>query len=168
MIPTQTPNYFKVGLDNLEFEASRPFTFDRTSGTNGTTTTSSNGTTTTSSNGTTTNAAVPARPTIQGPATLPRSSGPPAFTLNPGPNPYAVVEVANRADLFEVATEASQRSDANFFGTWSDGTRVTGTSYQLPQTAWDRLKASDRLFYRVGALRPGTAGTTTRPPRPTT
>lgn len=135
MPPTQTPNYFVVGTTNPGFEAQKPFTVDapRT--------------------GDSVDGA--AFPIIKGPPAALRSGSPPTFTVSAGPNRFWLVEVATRSDLFDITNHSNDRSDTNFYGSWSDTSLMQGSSYNLPSPVWGRLRKTDRLYYRLGSATDG-------------
>jgi hypothetical protein len=136
MPATQTPNYYIVGSDNPALEAQKPFT-----------------------------AAAPgAEPepepqpwpdaeaglSIEGPGTVPRSAPPPTFSVHIDDDRYFAVEVAAEAELFDSNDVGHVRSDANFYGSWSDTALMQGDEYSLPPAVWSRLRQdSERLYYRV-------------------
>jgi metacaspase-1 len=87
-------------------------------------------------------------PTITALASFPRGSDQgPTFTVSA--RPYFAVELATDPSLFAVQVS---RTPANFFASW-DGletpSRLQGTNFTLPTAAWGRLKAAERLYYRV-------------------
>jgi subtilisin family serine protease len=86
---------------------------------------------------------------IKGPATWSRSDAPPTFQINPSPNPFYVVEVTARPDLFNRLQHGQERTPDNFYGSWMDVAFLSSPNYTLPAGAWDRLKKSDRLYYRL-------------------
>ena len=66
---------------------------------------------------------------------------------------FFVVEVAARGELFDDGGHGSERSADAFYATWSDSSapgRETGSSWTLPDAAWDALRGNDRLVVRVG------------------
>ena len=112
MPATQTPNWFKVGVTNPEFEAQKPFTIVEGS------------------------ISPPIRvPWIDGPSSISPSDPPPQFMVNPGPNRYFVVEVATDPSLFDYARHSSERrftdehEDANFYGSWRTPPYDSSVSY---------------------------------------
>jgi subtilisin family serine protease len=91
-------------------------------------------------------------PSISGPQSLPRSGAPPVFAVDPGSNAYYEVEVATRPELFDISGHGAERGADNFYGSWADNPRhASGPSWALPASAWARLAAADRLYYRVCA-----------------
>lgn len=86
---------------------------------------------------------------ITGPSTYDRASSPPTFQVNTGRNRYYSVEVATRANLFDQNGHGSERNSTNFYGSWSDTALMSATTYTLSTSAWDQLKNSDRLYYRL-------------------
>ena len=93
----------------------------------------------------------PTKPTVSGPPEWSRADGPPHFTVKPGDRSYYLFEMTSRPELFDVSHHAEQRTADNFYGSWADSPRFMDPTYSLPATVWDRLKASARLYYRVGA-----------------
>lgn len=129
MPSVQTPNIITTGMANPVFEAERPFTIGQS--------------------------ATPSqtiRPTITAAGELPRDAAPPTFHVDPGAGRYFAVEVATEAGLFDYAS-AGDRTDANFYGSWSASPFGSADSYPavyaLPGDVWDRLKEADRLYYRL-------------------
>ena len=70
--------------------------------------------------------------------------------VNAGPGRFFVVEVATDSSLFDVTNHGNERSDDNFYGSWSDTSLMQGSSYNLPSQVWQRLGSADRLYYRAG------------------
>lgn len=136
MPPTQTPNYFKVGANNPEFEAQRPFTIDLSAS---------------SSTGTDTSSVSSTSPSVTGPATLDRDNdSAPTFNVNTGGVPYYIFEMTSDYTLF---ANTSGRNSSNFYGSYNDSSvpnRLTGATFNLPDAAWQSLKSADKLFYRIG------------------
>jgi hypothetical protein len=135
MPATQTPNYFKVGVDNPTFEGQVPFTIGDRSMAGGVSVKPSG------------------KPSVQGPASRSRDdAGPLTFTVSPGTNRYYVFEITSDASLFDKAKNGSKRSADNFYGSYADSTmpkRLTEGTFSLPTNAWSKLKAADVLYYRV-------------------
>jgi metacaspase-1 len=134
MPPTQTPNYYKAGVQDPNFEGQKPFTIGESAG-----------------NGQTGPSPTRSQPSISAEAdTMTRDDDPPRFQVSPGANPYYIFEIAAEVDLF------ANRPDGNtseFFATYYDAEspdRLTGSSYALPDYAWEALKGADRLYYRIG------------------
>ncbi len=131
MPPTQTPNYFKVGADNSNFEDQIPFTIG-------------------DGRGGRMPAAAPGKPVVRGPDRLARdAASAPKFDIT-SPNPYWVFEASNDPALFR--QYPASNSDG-FFATWQDPrspARLSGASYTLPPYAWEGLKKGARLYYRIG------------------
>jgi metacaspase-1 len=139
MPPQQTPNYFKVGVDNSDFEAQQPFTIDA-SASSSSLGSSSPGTPASSSN-----------PKVTGPATIDRdTAGAPTFNVDLAGAPYYIFEITSEPSLF---SNRDARSDSNFYGSYNDSgvpSRLTTATFTLPDTAWQSLKAADTLYYRIG------------------
>jgi len=87
-------------------------------------------------------------PTITTVEELNRTDGPPTFDIDKGGRNLYAIEVANEAELFNTAIRENDRNEENFFGSWSVGLDEI-TPYTLPQDVWDKLKAADRLYYRI-------------------
>jgi hypothetical protein len=127
----QTPNFDRAGANNPTFEAQRPFSIGGVP-------------------------AVAPNPTVSGPAVWSRGPTPPAFSVDAGGR-YYVLEVASDPSLFDITANGANRTATNFYGSWSDQPRATGTTYTLPQAAWEKVRVADRLYYRVGST-PGPTG----------
>jgi metacaspase-1 len=129
----QSPNYYKVGATNLNFERQKPFTIS--DGTNGPTTPT-------------------AQLSVKGPDSWARDSEEaPSFTVSTGSNRYYIFEAATQPELFDLTNHGLERTSQNFYGTWNDPnvpSRLTATSFTLPQNVWDRLKQAERIYYRIG------------------
>jgi hypothetical protein len=93
-----------------------------------------------------------ARPTIKGPATVAQNDAPPTFQVDPSPNAYYVLELATDPSLFDIQAHGSERNDSNFYGSWSDHSNFSAPTYTVPVPVWNRLKAADRIYYRVGSM----------------
>jgi metacaspase-1 len=136
MPPTQTPNYFKVGAGNPDFEAQRPFTID------------SSASSSTSTGG---SSATTGTPTVTGPATLNRDTdSAPTFNVDAAGAPYYIFEITSDSSLF---SNRNARTDSNFYGSYNDPgvpSRLTGATFALPDSAWQNLKGADTLYYRIG------------------
>ncbi len=89
-------------------------------------------------------------PTVQGPDTWSGTAGPPSFQVNAGPGRYYIFEITSRPELLDITLHGNERSDFNFYGSWSDSPHFSSPQYQLPQAVWDRLKSSPDLYYRIG------------------
>lgn len=125
MPPTQSPALSIVGAPNAAFEAEQPFTIGT---------------------------AVVTRPTIEALASsVSVNAGPPRFRVNPGAGRYYAVEVATRADLFNLAANGSQRTASNFYGSWATKPFRQASSYptefELPADVWNRLKSAGAPLY---------------------
>lgn len=135
MPSTQSPNYFTTGASNPTFEAQRPFTLTTDA----------------------TNEPVAASLWVTGPETMDRAGAPPTFRVNGGPNPYFIFEITSEARLFDTGNVGDgDRTEDNFYGSWSDSAHNSGTEYSLPQAVWDRLKQADKLYYRIGSTEAST------------
>jgi hypothetical protein len=86
---------------------------------------------------------------ISGQSSHDRTSGGPTFTISIGNNSYYAVEAAASSDLFDQAAHGSERTDSNFYGSWSDTALMSELTYTLPDAAWERLKSADSLYYRL-------------------
>ncbi len=132
MPPEQSPNYYKLGIDNPVFESEKPFSLA----------------------GGASPQPVSGGPTVQGAAQWERGVTPPTFQVNPGPNPYYIFEITSQPTLFDVEGHGHERTAANFYGTWADPSqpaRLTGASFTLPAAAWLVLQQASQLYYRVGS-----------------
>jgi subtilisin family serine protease len=95
---------------------------------------------------------VPAgRPTIAGPTEVRRSDGAPTFTVGTLSNPLFAVEVAIRWQLFDGSHDDERTADA-FYGSWQEGL-ISGSMWTIPAAVWERMRATDRLYYRVHSAR---------------
>jgi hypothetical protein len=95
-------------------------------------------------------------PAIDGPSSIAFGSTPPRFLINPGPNRYAAIEVTTNPYYFIYSQYGAQRNDDNFFASWKSPPFSFSAnypmSYDLPQSAWNRLRANaTRLYYRIWA-----------------
>jgi hypothetical protein len=136
MPASQSPNLFKTGLADPDFEDQVPFTI--TAGGAG---------------GGAHGGGHSGRPSVRGPESIVRSQEAPAFEVDPGPNTYYVFEITSRPDLFANVRDA-ERTGENFYATWKDPdqpSRLQGSTYNLPENAWEQLKGADRLYYRIGS-----------------
>lgn len=130
MPPTQSPALSVVGAPNAAFEAENPFTIGAGGG----------------------GASTGTRPTIEALASsVSVNAGPPRFRLNPGAGRYYAVEVATRADLFNLAANGSQRTASNFYGSWATKPFRQASSYptefELPADVWNQLKSAGAALY---------------------
>jgi hypothetical protein len=130
MPSTQTPNYFKVGVNNPDFETQRPFIIDGavSSGTSSST------------------------PNVVGPSSLDRTvDNAPTFNVNTAGAPYYIFEITTDSSLF---ANRGGRNTSNFYGSYDDSgvvpSRLTSATFNLPDPAWQTLKSADTLYYRVG------------------
>lgn len=92
----------------------------------------------------------PDGPTIVGPDSWSRVDAPPLFQVDSRPYANYVFEGCARPELFDMANHGSERGPDNFYGSWSDSPFQTNPTYTLPASAWEHLRLSDRLWYRVG------------------
>src|SRR4029450_9013584 len=76
-------------------------------------------------------------PSVRGPDTCAPGDPPPSFTVNPGVGRWFVFEITSDGTLFD-PDNAGQRTADAFYASWQDGDRYQGTSYTLPEAAWDR------------------------------
>jgi subtilisin family serine protease len=105
-------------------------------------------------------------PAIEAPPWVSRADSP-VFEVEPSPFVFYAVEVATAAELFHPTGTGVQRDETNFYATWQDPPSFfTQPMYQLPALIWDRLKAADRLYYRVWANARATAWQTPIPSTP--
>ena len=89
----------------------------------------------------------PVAASITAPAAVARDGPPLEFQISAQPGRFFAVEVATSAPL--LGPEKANRTDANFFASWSSGTLSTGARYTLPPDAWAKLRQADALFYRL-------------------
>lgn len=131
MPSTQSPNYYVSGSADPAFESQTPFTL------------------TTSA----TNEPVSSSLWVTGPASIERSDAAPTFRVNPGPNDHFIFEVTSEPRLFDTGNVTDgERTEDNFYGSWSDSAHYAGTEYTLPDAVWERLKPNDTLYYRIGSI----------------
>ncbi|MCE7980281.1 MAG: caspase family protein [Caldilinea sp. CFX5] len=129
MPATQSPNYYTVGMDNSAFADSRPFVFadQMTPPTDGT------------------------APAIQGPTNWSRTEGAPTFQVNAGPGRYYIVELTTQPELFDITNHGDERTDDNFYGSWSDTPHLSAPTYTPSDERWHQLAANaDTIYYRIG------------------
>ena len=88
------------------------------------------------------------QPSITAPADINRNDPAPTFQVQLGGRRLYAVEVASRADLFDNASNGSARNGDNFYASWQEA-MLDRTPFTLSAAAWDRLKQSDQLFYRM-------------------
>lgn len=131
MPSSQSPNYYTVGATDTTFEGQVPFTL------------------TTSA----TNEPVSSSLWVTGPESLDRSDAAPTFRVNSGPNSHFIFEITSEPRLFDTGNVTDgERTDDNFYGSWSDSGHFSGTEYTLPDAVWERMKANDTLYYRIGSI----------------
>lgn len=129
MPATQSPNYYKVGQDDPDFEGQKPFDLGST----------------------TVSPVTTAAPAIQGPASWSVGDQPPLFQVTPGPGRYYIVELTTQPELFDITNHGDERSEDNFYGSWSDTPHLSAPSYTPPQAVWNRLTdAAEIIYYRIG------------------
>jgi metacaspase-1 len=137
MPATQSPNFFTVGVPSPEFESQIPFTIEPAVLDGGVSGEVSGGVTS-------------GVLSVNGPPSWPSEGDSPEFTADTAGAPYWIFEAATEASLF---ADWEQQTTENFYATWSDPespSRLTGTSFSLPEYAWEQLKGSSGLFYRIG------------------
>ncbi len=122
---TQSPNYYRLGQDDPDFEALPPFTISGVGPT-------------------------AAGPSVKGPQVWARHREPPSFDVTAGPGRFYIFEITSRPELLDITGHGSERTQLTFYGSWSDSPHYSSPRYQLPQAVWDRLKTATRLYYRVG------------------
>jgi hypothetical protein len=89
-------------------------------------------------------------PVITGPAAYSVQAGPPTFEVDPGDNPFWVVEVVTGAELFDTANNGTLRDVDNYYATDADSPGfLSGSSWTMPVAAWQRLRGGGALYYRV-------------------
>src|SRR5262249_19566949 len=136
MPSNQTPNYLEVGTHDETFTNSRPLRIVEAAQPQ--------------PGGVSPEPAESQAPSITGPDAYDRGSDdPPSFDVDRGSNSYYMVEVTSDPELFG---RRADRSAENFYGSYDDPEVLapyTSSTYTLPQSAWEVLKANDKLFYRV-------------------
>jgi subtilisin family serine protease len=85
-----------------------------------------------------------------------RTGPPPTFSITVPAGRYFAVEVTSDPTLFPPSGSAA-RSPTTFFATWQAQQLLTGTTLVLPDDAWARLQAADKLFYRLWTSRAANA-----------
>lgn len=129
MPATQSPNYYKVGVDDSSFANSRPFVLT----------------------GQATQPDGGAAPSIQGPVNWSRTEGAPTFQVNAGPGRYYIVELTNRPELFDITNHGNDRTADNFYGSWFDTPHLSAPSYTPSDDVWHQIAANaDMVYYRIG------------------
>src|SRR5262249_25167556 len=93
---------------------------------------------------------------ITGPASWPRSGGPPTFQVSPAPNQFYSVEFTSDRALFD---NAAGRTANNHYASWTDTSFMNAATYAMPQAVWDRLRGASTLFYRAHTSSSNTAWT---------
>ena len=84
------------------------------------------------------------------PESLAIDDPPPSFVIDTAGAPYFVVELATEAGLLDGRLDDAARSEDRFYATWQDSELQVGTTYDLPEAIWERLKPNGSLYYRVG------------------
>ena len=94
-------------------------------------------------------------PSITAPSSFPADGSAPRFQVNPGAGRYYAVEVSTNSWYF-TQQYSGQRNDDNFYGSWKvtpfESSPLYPVSFELPATAWNRLRANatnGRLYYRM-------------------
>lgn len=77
---------------------------------------------------------------------VPRSGPPPSFRVAPQPNTHYAFEIAARRELLDAE---SGQPLSEYYASWEESPFMTAPVYTLPQTAWDRIKNNNQLFYRI-------------------
>ncbi len=85
---------------------------------------------------------------ITTPTSISRNSQPPVFEINKGGRLMYAVEVAKDAELFNYDVHGSERNSDNFYASW-EAEMLQSTPFTLPLEAWNSLKYSSQLFYRM-------------------
>ena len=89
-------------------------------------------------------------PSITGPGSISVDDPSPSFDVDTAGAPYFIVEVATEARLLSGSVPDEERTDDKFYATWQDSNLQTGTTYDLPDEVWQRLRPISALYYRVG------------------
>ena len=89
-------------------------------------------------------------PSITGPTSIATTDPAPSFTIDTGGAPYFIVEVATEARLLDGNVPDWERTEEKFYATWQDSDLQTGSSYDLPEVIWQRLRPDSALYYRIG------------------
>jgi hypothetical protein len=88
-------------------------------------------------------------PRITGPPAVPRPGQGPAFEVDPSPNGFYAVEVANSPALLASANRPDGGTADGFHASWLDDRLLPAGTYVLPAVAWMRLREARRLYYRA-------------------
>lgn len=91
----------------------------------------------------------PQPPFIRGPARYPRAGAPPTFKVEAGANRFYAVEVSTRPELFARSKFGAERDATNFHASWHELPFLSAPSYTLPPGAWQQLRNSKQLYYRL-------------------
>ena len=89
-------------------------------------------------------------PSITGPSSVSAGDPAPSFVVDTAGAPYYIVEVATEAFLLDGTNHDGDRTADNFYATWQDSDLQTGSTYQLPEAAWQRLSQGQALYHRIG------------------
>lgn len=94
-------------------------------------------------------------PSIIAPSSFPANGPAPRFQVNPGAGRSYAVEVSTNSWYF-TPQYSGQRNDDNFYGSWRvtpfESSTLYPATFELPATAWNRLRANatgGRLYYRL-------------------
>jgi hypothetical protein len=89
-------------------------------------------------------------PSITAPETIATTDPAPSFAIDTAGAPYFIVEVATDARLLDGNVAESERTEDRFYATWQDSDLQTGSTYDLPEEIWERLRPESALYYRIG------------------
>jgi len=142
----QSPNFMKLGTPNADFEKEKPYTT----------------TVPVSSNGSTTVTSIPVTgqlttPKLIVPSKIKISDPAPVLKADKGGNLFYYVELATDNKLFKKSDFGSNRNESNFYASYMDSSvnpqgsfLLNGTSFQIPEAVWNKLKNASKIFYRIG------------------
>ena len=91
-------------------------------------------------------------PLIVGPDQYDRNDPPIEFMVHPGWNRFFGLEVTSDFRLFDRVGFGSQRTNQNWFDSWSTGLieAAAQTTFTLPLDSWNNLRVNNQaLYYRV-------------------
>ena len=149
MPPDQSPNYYKLGVDDAAFEARQPRTLAGAGAGGDIVGAGDGGDIVGAGAGGDIKAS-----SVSGPQSWPRTGQAPNFKVSLGAHPYYVFEVTSNPALFDMRARGRERDYAsNFYGSWRDvsvPSHLTTPHFQLPEPAWQSLRAADRLYFRIG------------------